>query len=387
MCQHRRVILAFAAAALLLTVALHGYVWWRVVRDTTEPGPWRRAGTLTLVALTLLVPGALVATRALPRHLGEPLGWIGYLWLAVLFYLLIALAVADLPRVLANRRIPSPSRRRFLARSLAAGSLAAAGGTVAYGVKEAAGPVGVTRVPVTLDKLDPALDGFTIGLIADVHLSAVQHGSLLPDVVHTLNGLKPGLVAVVGDLVDGTVAQLGHDAHPLADLRTQHGVYFVTGNHEYISGAEQWVNFLPSLGVRVLRNERIRIGQNGAAFDLAGIDDRTAASSGVPGHRANLGRALAGRDTSVPVVLLAHQPVMFADSAKHGVDLQLSGHTHGGQLAPFNWVVRLDQPVVAGRGRIGKSQLYVTRGVGTWGPPVRVGAPPEITLIELRAPR
>ncbi len=240
---------------------------------------------------------------------------------------------------------------------------------------------------MTLKRLDPALDGFRIALLSDIHLGPTTKRAALDRVVRTVNGLDAGMVAIVGDLVDGDVQELGKEAAGLRSLESRHGTFFVTGNHEYISGAAQWVEYLPSLGVRVLRNERAAISQDGASFDLAGVDDRTAADSGVAGHGADLDAALDGRDPAAPVVLLAHQPVQFTEAARREVDLQLSGHTHGGQMVPFNYLVRLDQPAVAGLSRVGGSQLYVTRGVGTWGPPVRVGAPPEITLLELRAPR
>jgi predicted MPP superfamily phosphohydrolase len=286
---------------------------------------------------------------------------------------------------LAATGVDDPGRRLFLARSLAATAGVAALGTVGFGVRGAIRPVPLKHVPVTLDRLDPALDGFTIALLSDVHLGPTARREFLEPVIETVNGAGVGLVAIVGDLVDGDVAELGKDAAALRELGSRHGTYFVTGNHEYISGVAQWVEYLPSLGIRVLRNERETIGEAGAGFALAGIDDRTAASSGVPGHGEDIDAALDGRDPSAPVILLAHQPVQFTEAARREVDLQLSGHTHGGQMVPFNYLVRLDQPAVAGLSRVGGSQLYVSRGVGTWGPPVRVGAPPEITLVQLRA--
>jgi hypothetical protein len=222
-----------------------------------------------------------------------------------------------------------------------------------------------------------------------VHLGPINGAPFLRDVVARINAERPDLVAIVGDLVDGTVEELGPVAAELRGLRAPS--FFVTGNHEYFAEAEQWCEFLPTLGVRVLRNERVAVGRLGApagspTFDLAGIDDRTAARSGEPGHGANLDAALTGRDPSRPVVLLAHQPVMVDQAARRDVDLQVSGHTHGGQFLPLGYVVLLDQPVLAGLTRVGRTWLYVTRGVGFWGPPVRVGAPPEITLLTLRAP-
>jgi hypothetical protein len=282
-----------------------------------------------------------------------------------------------------------PGRRQALARLVGGVAGVVALGTVGYGLA-AARPPRLVRREIRLDRLDPALDGVSIAVLADIHLGPINGRPFLADVVAAVNAQRPDLVAIVGDLVDGSVTDLGPSASALAGLDAPS--YFVTGNHEYFSGAEQWCEFLAALGVRVLRNERVTVGRRGATagsptFDLAGIDDRTAARSHVPGHGANLDKALAGRDPSRAVVLLAHQPVMVDQAARHDVDLQISGHTHGGQFLPLGYVVLLDQPVLAGLTRVGRTWLYVTRGVGFWGPPVRVGAPPEITMLTLRATR
>jgi hypothetical protein len=184
---------------------------------------------------------------------------------------------------------------------------------------------------------------------------------------------------VTGDLVDGNVPQLAAHVAPLSRLRSRHGTYFVTGNHEYYSGFQPWVDEVASLGVRPLRNERLELG----GLDLAGVNDLT---GGGFGDAPDFGKALGGRDTARPVVLMAHQPVMARDAASYGVDLQVSGHTHGGQIVPFNLLVRLQQPVVSGYGIVDGVPVYVTDGAGFWGPPVRVGAPPEVTVIDLRTP-
>ena len=168
---------------------------------------------------------------------------------------------------------------------------------------------------------------------------------------------------------------------PLRDLRARDGVYFVTGNHEYYSGADAWIAHLESLGIRVLRNERVAIRD---AFDLAGVDD-TSAHRMLPGHGQDVARALAGRDPSRAVVLLAHQPKAVRDAERAGVDLQLSGHAHGGQLVPFNWLVLLDQPFVAGLHLVANTWVYVNTGTGYWGPPMRVGTRAELTHLELIA--
>jgi uncharacterized protein len=282
--------------------------------------------------------------------------------------------------------VADPSRRLLLARGLAATAGVVALGTAGTGAYLANSAPVVRRVPVTLAGLDPALDGLRIVTFSDGHLSAMSSTRRFERLVELVNEQQPDVVAIVGDLVDGELGELRDEVAPLADLVSEQGVYFVTGNHEYFVDTTAWLRHLPSLGVRVLRNERVPIRRGGAYVDLAGIDDRTAISSGVPGHGADLDTALDGRDDAVPVVLLAHQPVQVAQAAAAGVGLQLSGHTHGGQLWPFDYAVRLDQPAVQGLSRVGDTQLYVTTGAGFWGPPMRIGARPEVAVVELRAP-
>jgi predicted MPP superfamily phosphohydrolase len=223
-------------------------------------------------------------------------------------------------------------------------------------------------------------DGLRIALVSDIHLGPLRGYSHTRRIVDMVNGLDADVVAIVGDLVDGSVADLGQAATPLRDLRSRQGAYFVTGNHEYFSGYAEWVDEVASLGVTPLRNARVALSQG---LDLAGVNDATGENFG---DRPDYDAALRDRDPSRPVVLLAHQPVQAHEAARRGVDLQLSGHTHGGQIWPFTYVVRATgQPVVSGLGDVDGMPVYVTNGAGFWGPPVRVGAPPDITLVELRA--
>ncbi|WP_376774419.1 metallophosphoesterase [Saccharothrix tamanrassetensis] len=382
--------------------AAHYYVWRRAVRDTTVPGRARRIGTGVVVGLFVLLMAGLSLNVA-------ALAWPGYLWLACAFYLAILFGVLEIPRLLLNRaarRAPvavggspaeqpvaaggrangqpvartDPGRRLFIARSLAVVGGAATAGLVGYGTTQALGDPVVKRVPVTLAKLDPRLSGYRIAVVSDIHLGPLLGRSHTERIVRMINEQQVDLVAIVGDLVDGTVEELGEAAAPLRDLVSTHGAYFVTGNHEYYSGAEPWLKELDRLEVHPLRNERLRVERAGAAFDLAGVNDVTGANFA---DGPDFARALDGRDSADPVVLLAHQPVQVREAVKHGVDLQLSGHTHGGQMFPFHLAVGLQQPVRSGLATFDGTQVYTSNGAGFWGPPVRVGAPPDITLVEL----
>ncbi|MGZ3117365.1 metallophosphoesterase [Streptomyces sp. H62] len=273
-----------------------------------------------------------------------------------------------------------PSRRLFVSRVVAGAAAAAAVGTVGAGTYGVLNGPTVKRVTVPLAKLPRAAHGYRIAVVSDIHLGPVLGRGFAQKVVDTINGTQPDLIAVVGDLVDGSVKDLGPAAAPLAQLRARDGAYFVTGNHEYFSGAEQWVAEVRRLGLLPLENARTELPH----FDLAGVNDVAGEEEG---QGPDYARALGDRDRARACVLLAHQPVQIHDAVDHGVDLQLSGHTHGGQLWPGNLVAGAANPTLEGLERYGDTQLYVSRGAGAWGPPTRVGAPSDVTVIELASLR
>ncbi|WP_093812521.1 metallophosphoesterase [Streptomyces sp. Ncost-T6T-1] len=458
-----------ALVVLALLGAVHRYVWRRFVGDTTAPGSrLRRAGTVAAFVLPLLSVGAMTSGRVgAPFWLQQVLAWPGFLWLACLLYLTLALLVGEvvrpvLLRILARRDAaragareagrdgetgtasgtlpetasetlatvpdetrprteelvtsgsagvsapsdavtrtasdapgpvaepeaepveepsaatlaPHPSRRLFVSRVVGGAAAAAGLATVGYGAYGVLRGPSVRRITVPLAKLPRAAHGFRIAVVSDIHIGPILGRAHTRRIVDTINATSPDLVAVVGDLVDGSVADLGSAAEPLAALRARHGSYFVTGNHEYFSGAEQWVDHVRELGLVPLENARVEI----EGFDLAGVNDIAGETEG---QGPDFGRALGDRDRGRAAVLMAHQPVVIHDAVEHGVDLQLSGHTHGGQLWPGNYLAELANPTVAGLERYGDTQLFVSRGAGAWGPPVRVGAPSDITVVEL----
>ncbi len=382
-----RFVFFFLVMSLLFGSA-HRYVWARLVRDAGLPAPWERAATIGMVVLFMLLLAGFLAFRFLPRGLASPVMWVAYTWLGALFLLVLALGVTDLARVLTVRLqyggvIEDPERRQAIARIFAGAAAVLGIGTSAAGMASALAPVAVKRVRVVLERLGKSASGMRIVQLTDVHVGPTIGRGFIEDIVARVNALEPDAIAITGDLVDGSVAELAEHVAPLARLRARHGVFFVTGNHEYYSGADEWIAHLEKLGIKVLRNERVRIGGT-EGFDLAGIDDHSSGGFG-NGHGPDLKRALEGRDPARACVLLAHQPrgIELADAL--GVDLQLSGHTHGGQIIPWNFAVRLQQPFVAGLHRLERAQIYVSRGTGYWGPPMRVGAPAEITEIELVA--
>jgi uncharacterized protein len=383
-------ILIFIGVALAIIASVHYYLWARLVRDTQLPAPWGAIVTASLAVLAAAMPLAMILGR---RHLGLErfLAWPAFVWMGLMFLLLVALAGADAVRLvfwLARQSVGSapldPERRTVIARLSASTVAALSGGLGLLAVRGARGPIAVHRVEVGLTRLPRAHDGLRIVQITDIHVGPTIGRSFVADVVRSVNALAPDIVAITGDLVDGTVDELRDGVAPLAELRARYGVYFVTGNHEYYSGAQAWIDELPRLGIRVLRNERVTIGQGNDAFDLAGVDDYSAEGHGGLTHRETLERALGGREAGREVVLLAHQPRSFDEASGFGVGLQLSGHTHGGQMWPFGLIVRLSQPFVAGLHRRGDAQIYVSRGTGYWGPPMRLGAPAEITHLVLR---
>ncbi|MFJ8023627.1 metallophosphoesterase [Streptomyces sp. NPDC096311] len=266
--------------------------------------------------------------------------------------------------------------------------LGAAAVLLAWGYAEARRVPRVRRLDVQLPRLGAGLDGIRVVLITDTHYGPLDRARWSARVCETVNTLQADLVCHAGDIADGTAERRRAQAAPLGTVRATRARVYVTGNHEYYSEAQGWVDLMDELGWEPLRNRHLLLERGGDTLVVAGVDDVTAESSGLAGHRAHLAGALHGADPDHPVLLLAHQPKFVDRAAADGVDLQLSGHTHGGQIWPFHHLVRVDQPALAGLSRHGtRTLLYTSRGTGFWGPPFRIFAPSEITLLVLRSPR
>jgi predicted MPP superfamily phosphohydrolase len=380
---------ALVAAILSLVLGLvwlaHRYLLERLVFEPGVPEPLRTA----LVGLVAALGAAMVLQPAVERLL--PLGaarlvaWPAYVWMGALFLgLCLTLASDALLWLMGAAFAPGEAANlRGAAQLRALGVAGIAGLATAVGVRGALRGPGLRRLELRLARWPAALDGFRIVQITDIHVGPLLGRRFAEELTARVNALGADLVAVTGDLVDGSVARLRAEVAPFAALRARHGVYFVTGNHDWYSGIDPWLAEVRELGFRVLRNERVEIGSGAGSFDLAGVDDHR--GDWRRGSPSDLGRALAGRDPARPLVLLAHDPTTFGAASRLGVDLQLSGHTHGGQIWPFRWFVRLAVPWVEGLHERGESRLYVSRGTGFWGPPLRLLAPAEITEITLRS--
>ncbi|MFI0514865.1 metallophosphoesterase [Streptomyces sp. WSLK1-5] len=345
---------------------------------------------VTLVGTALFVLGLIGMPLAMARGhgrrqqdraaiIGDTLlgtSWVLFTWSVLLGVLLrLALTVAGVGG--------SQDRARMVSWAV----LAVAAVLLIWGYAEARRVPRVRRLDLQLPRLGAGLDGLRVVLITDTHYGPLDRARWSARVCETVNDLEADLVCHTGDIADGTAERRRAQAVPLGTVRATEARVYVTGNHEYYSEAQGWVDLMDELGWQPLRNRHLLLERAGDTLVVAGVDDVTAESSGLAGHGAHLAGALNGADPELPVLLLAHQPKFVDRAAAAGVDLQLSGHTHGGQIWPFHHLVRLDQPALAGLSHHGpRTLLYTSRGTGFWGPPFRVFAPSEITLLVLRSP-
>ena len=372
---------------------VHWYLFERLVVATAVPAPLSTVLGILLAGFVLSIPLSFVASRRLDKNVARYFVVPVYVWLGFAFQSFFLVLAVDAMRWIGKAALRLAGMAPFWAEGSAAllawrVTAAAAVGTVflatAFAIWWGLTRLVVRRIEVPLPRLPAGMDGFTVLHLTDIHLDLVHGRKWLEGVVARAKSLDADLIAITGDLAEGSVAQFGYDAEPIKDLSAPHGVYFVTGNHEYFHDLQGWLSYLEAAGVRVLRNERVAIGNEEAGFDLAGVDDHDGARI-APDHGPDLARALEGRDPDREVVLLAHQPRIMKEAAQQDVGLVLSGHTHGGQIWPFSYLVYLQQPYVKGLIQEGSTSLYLSSGTGFWGPPMRLGTTAEMALITLRS--
>ncbi len=365
----------FMLTVLPILGALHAYIGWRLLPALPIATPGIVIGVFLLLASTLLMPLGMLARFVISSQtLADRISWIGSLTMGLFSSVLVLTVLRDLVLLVAG----SPQ----FATMTAIGVLAVALLLTLIGFVNARRIARVVRVDIPLAGLPASLAGFTIAQISDIHVGSTIKGDYVSAIVDRVNSLGADLIAITGDVVDGSVAQLSSHTAPLARLAARHGVYLVTGNHEYYSGAPAWVEEFRRIGLHCLMNEHVIVEHNGARLVVAGVTDFSAHAFD-PSLRSDPAAALSGSPSGVPRILLAHQPRSAPAAELAGFDLQLSGHTHGGQFWPWNLFVVLQQPFTAGLHRLGRLWVYTSRGTGYWGPPKRFGAPSEISLLRL----
>jgi hypothetical protein len=357
--------------AILLLLA---YVGERLLSPFGLPTEF--AGVAALVAFFALLPRGWRARRK--TGLLSVLPW---LVVGVLSWLLILTLGRDVVLAAAWFAV-TPAEYARWARDSALAVLAATPIITIVGYFMARRVAPVVKVDVPVENLPDELEGFTIAQISDIHVGPTIKRPFVEKMVDRVNRLHADVIAITGDIVDGSVGELRDHTAPLARLESRYGTYAVTGNHEYYSGAPAWVAELRRLGANVLLNEHVVIERGSASLALAGVTDFSAHHFD-PSQRSDPHRAVAGAPDGAVKVLLAHQPRSATVAARAGYHLQLSGHTHGGQFWPWNLFVRLQQPFTAGLNRLGRMWVYINSGTGYWGPPMRFGIPSEITQIRL----
>jgi uncharacterized protein len=369
------------AVVLAIMLLLFGVPWWTLLASGAGwPTGVFVTGTLVFAAAFVALPLLMMLGHG-RRHLdwaaaaGDGLlgaAWVMFVWSVLGQLVRLVLLAAG---------VQDPARSRLVAAAV----LVVVVVLLVWGYAEAMRVPRVRKVDVAFDRLGHGLDGLRVALITDTHYGPIDRTRWAAAVVARVNDLGADVVCHLGDIADGPVDLREKQAGPLASVEAASARVYVTGNHEYFSEAQGWLDYMESIGWAALHNRHVIVERGGDRLIVAGVDDATAKSSGIRGHGANLEAALAGADRALPVLLLAHQPKQVTRAVRAGVDLQVSGHTHGGQIWPFNYLVRLDQPVVHGLSRHGeRTQLYTSRGTGFWGPPFRVFAPSEITLLTLR---
>ena len=358
---------------------LHLYIGVRLVGDLQLNGTANTLIAIVLVLSAVAIPASML-TRSLPRHIADRIAWVGFFFMGAFSSFFVVTLLRDV--VLLFAMIFAGDRMSEVRQVSAIVGVALAGSMTLLGFINARRRARVVTRDVPIENLPDALHGFSIVQISDVHVGATIKRDYVQAIVDAVNALEPDAIAVTGDIVDGQVRDLAPHVAPLAHLRAKHGAFLVTGNHEYYSGEAQWTREFRRLGLRVLMNEHVALTRGDATLVLAGVADFSAHHFN-PAQKSDPAAALAGAPAAHAKVLLAHQPRSAPAAAEAGFDLQLSGHTHGGQFWPWNHFVRFQQPYTAGLHRLNRLWIYISRGTGYWGPPKRFGAPSEITRLRL----
>jgi predicted MPP superfamily phosphohydrolase len=365
-----------------LILLLPVYIGWRLLPPLSIGPLGVCAGIALLIICGVVIPLGVRNRSVHNQRLTDVLAWVGVLSMGIFSSLLALTVVRELVLLGANVLLSGAEAASWVAPT-AVWVLVLTGFVTLSGLGLALRRPRVVHVDIPVTDLPRALHGFSIAQISDVHVGPTIKRGFVEKIVALVNGLQADLIAVTGDLVDGSVQQLSVHTAPLAGLTARHGAYFVTGNHEYYSGERAWTAEIRRLGLQVLKNEHVVLEHNGASLVLAGVTDLSAHHFDAAEHSDPVAALRGAPADAGAKILLAHQPNSAAAAAGAGFDVQISGHTHGGQFWPWNLFVRFFQPFTSGLYRLKNLWIYVNRGTGYWGPPNRFGVPSEITRIRL----
>jgi len=371
---------------VLVIGSLHYYIGSRLISQAGLPGWVAFLAWTTLWLLLASIPAGFLSWRLFPAPIARRIRSISNLWIGVFGVLLSAVVLTDIARMVwlaVGQATPEQRTTAGVVQSLAIALLAVP--AVLFAIRTAKGPPKLEQIRLPIRRLGRGFDGFRIVQLSDLHVSESMPTRFVDAIVDRVNAMQADLVAITGDLIDGDVEDLRERVAPLRRLRAREGLFFVTGNHEYYHGVHAWEAEVKRLGIAVLRNEHRVLRRGADALVLAGVPDYHGGQFD-PSHESRPALAFFRAPEDVPRILLAHQPRSVVEAAAQRVDLQISGHTHGGQIFPFMFFVRLQQPVVSGLRKLHGIWVYTSRGTGYWGPPMRLGSRPEITEITLYSP-
>jgi len=390
----------FLIVVVFVMTILYGYVGARVIApfDISGAGLFIYWSLIVLLAVAPIA-GLIIRSRGLENPLTDILLWIGFIGMGLFSLAFVAFIIRDLGWVtgtlsfkilksLSNSSTGNiqmdPGRRQFLLMSMNLGIVGVSSLLGGIGLFQAMRKATIVTQNIAISNLPPEFHGLTIAQISDLHIGPTIKAEYAQTVVDQVNALKPDLIFFTGDMVDGSVKSLSEDVEPLRQLKSKYGTYFVTGNHEYYSGAEQWVEKVAELGMTNLHNEHRILEIDGARLAIAGVTDLMAHHT-IKAHQTDPYQAMRGIPDELPTIMLAHQPGTAELTGELPIDLMVCGHTHGGQYIPFNFAVARAHKYSAGLYQHGNMQVYVNSGTGYWGPPLRLGVPSEITLFKLQS--
>ena len=375
---------------------MHGYVGWKIFSGLNLNSSFAMIGIILLAILTLLpVLPILFRYNGYESSFLDKLSLIGYTSLGFFTLSFVAFLSKDLlfkvwgfissffSADVKQQITLDVDKREFLEKSLSIGILSLIGPTTAYGFYSARKGPTIINQDIYLKNLPDSFENFTIAQISDLHVGPTIKKPYVEKVVNQISTINPDLIAITGDMVDGSIDYLRRDLEPLSQVVAKYGTYFVTGNHEYYSGAERWLDETDRMGFTNLVNDNKLITIKDQNIALAGVNDYRAHQI-IPSHRSNPDGAIKGINKDKVKILLAHHPASIFKANEAGYDLQISGHTHGGQFWPFTYPTKQANPYLSGLHDHNGTQIYVNSGTGYWGPPLRLGVTAEITLFRLK---